>query len=194
MSFGFGFGFGAAFNLLRYGRSGGLLPKIHGPVLRSPFAVRGRFSIVNEEVCRMHRAIQIGFSLRLLSLAVVAMCAAPLAVQAQQAASMPNMSSTAEAQSAPAGGQTATGDSTAGFKAADERMMKAMEGSAYTGNADADFVSHMIAHHQGAVDMAQVELKYGKDPQLKRLANNIVESQRREIKFMKAWQEKHAKR
>ncbi|MDG0023639.1 DUF305 domain-containing protein [Trinickia sp. Y13] len=130
----------------------------------------------------------------LLWVAAAALYGAPLLAQAQQSASMPSMSSTAEAQSAPAGSQGATGDSTAAFKSADERMMKSMEGSAYTGHADEDFVSHMIPHHQGAVDMAQVELKYGKDPQLKRLAERIVASQRKEIQFMKAWQAKHAKR
>ncbi|MGN6666392.1 MAG: CopM family metallochaperone [Trinickia sp.] len=110
---------------------------------------------------------------------------------AQQGATMPKASSTAEAQSAPASGKTAAGDSTAAYKAVDERMMNDMQGAAYTGNADDDFVSHMIPHHQGAVDMAQVEVKYGKDPQLKRLAQQIIASQRREIDFMKKWQEKH---
>lgn len=140
----------------------------------------------------MHRANKTGFSLPVLTLAVAALTSAPPAVHAQQGASMPSMSSTAEAQSAPASGKGPTGDSTAAFKAADERMMKGMQGSAYTGNADEDFVSHMIPHHQGAVDMAEVEVKYGKDPQLKRLARRIIDSQRREIKFMKSWQEKHA--
>jgi len=147
--------------------------------------------IVNEEVLRMHRANKVGSSLLSLAAAAALGCA-PVVAHAQHAVPMP--SSSAEAQSAPAGGQGATGDSTAAFKSADERMMKAMQGSAYTGHADEDFVSHMIPHHQGAVDMAQVELKYGKDPQLKRLAQNIVTSQRKEIQFMKTWQAKHAKR
>lgn len=139
----------------------------------------------------MHRANKISLSFPFLALAVAALTSAPLAVHAQQGASMPSMSSTAEAQSAPASGKGATGDSTAAFKAADERMMKGMQGSAYTGHADEDFVSHMIPHHQGAVDMAEVEVKYGQDPQLKRLATRIIDSQRREIQFMKTWQEKH---
>lgn len=133
----------------------------------------------------------------LLCAAAAALCSAPLSVLAQHAASMPgmsNMSSTAEAQSAPASGQTASGDSTAAFKAADERMMQGMQGTAYTGNADEDFVAHMTPHHQGAVEMAEVELKYGKDPQLKRLARNIISSQRKEIEFMKQWQAKHGSR
>jgi uncharacterized protein (DUF305 family) len=62
-----------------------------------------------------------------------------------------------------------------------------------TGDADRDFVAMMIPHHQGAVDMAKVELMYGKDPALKRLATQIVRSQDKELRFMKAWQAKHAK-
>ena len=139
----------------------------------------------------MHRTNKIGFSLLSLAAAAALGCA-PVAAHAQQAASMP--SSSAEAQSAPAGSQGTAGDSTAAFKSADERMMKNMQGSTYTGNADEDFVSHMIPHHQGAVDMAEVELKYGKDPQLKRLAKQIVSSQKKEIAFMKQWQTKHGNR
>jgi len=129
-----------------------------------------------------------------LLMATVALGAAPLPALAQQGASMASPSSAAEAQSAPAGSQGAGGDSTAAFKAADKHMMDSMQGQAYTGNADEDFVSHMIPHHQGAVDMAEVEAKYGKDPQLKRLAARIIASQRREIDFMKSWQTKHGHR
>jgi len=137
----------------------------------------------------MHRANEVGSLLVLC--AAVALGSGVTVAYAQQGTLTPNPSSTAEAQSAPASGKTATGDSTAAFKAADERMMNDMQGAAYTGNADDDFVSHMIPHHQGAVDMAETELKYGKDPQLKRLAQRIVTSQRQEIDFMKKWQAKH---
>jgi uncharacterized protein (DUF305 family) len=126
--------------------------------------------------------------------AAAALGAAPLSALAQTRASMASPSSAAEAESAPAGGQDAGGDSTAAFKAADKHMMDSMQGQAYTGNADDDFVSHMIAHHQGAVDMAEAEAKYGKDPQLKALAARIIKSQRREIDFMKSWQAKHGHR
>ncbi|MGF6923159.1 uncharacterized protein (DUF305 family) [Paraburkholderia sp. 40] len=61
----------------------------------------------------------------------------------------------------------------------------------YTGDTDKDFVSHMIPHHQGAVAMAEVELKQGKDPEMKRLAANIVKAQDEEIAYMKKWQAKH---
>ncbi|MEW9584849.1 DUF305 domain-containing protein [Paraburkholderia sp. DGU8] len=85
----------------------------------------------------------------------------------------------------------AAAESTRAFKAADDKMMRDMSAPEYTGDADKDFVAHMIPHHQGAIDMAQVELKYGKDPQLKRLAQNIIKAQHDEIAFMHRWQAKH---
>ncbi len=81
--------------------------------------------------------------------------------------------------------------STPAFKAADQKMMQKMQAPAYTGDADKDFVAHMIPHHQGAIDMAEVELKYGKDPEMKKLARSIVKAQKEEIALMQRWQAKH---
>jgi uncharacterized protein (DUF305 family) len=66
------------------------------------------------------------------------------------------------------------------FKSADDRMMQGMM-APRTGNADQDFVASMIPHHQGAIDMAKVELQYGKDPMLRKLAEGIVAAQEKEI-------------
>ncbi|MDB5848285.1 MAG: hypothetical protein JWP29_2037 [Rhodoferax sp.] len=77
--------------------------------------------------------------------------------------------------------------STKAFQQSDEKMMKDMA-VAYTGDADRDFVAHMIPHHQGAVAMAEVQLKYGKDPELRKMAEEIVKAQQTEIAFMKTWQ------
>ena len=81
--------------------------------------------------------------------------------------------------------------STPAFKAADQKMMQQMQAPAYTGDADKDFVAHMIPHHQGAIDMAEVELKYGKDPEMKKLARSIVKAQKEENALMQRWQAKH---
>src|SRR6202043_1340640 len=76
------------------------------------------------------------------------------------------------------------------FMEAKEKMHQAMNTS-MTGDADRDFVDGMIAHHQGAIDMARVELKYGKDPKLKKLAQDIIAAQEKKIRFMNAWREQH---
>jgi uncharacterized protein (DUF305 family) len=68
--------------------------------------------------------------------------------------------------------------------AAAARMHKDMD-VPFTGNADNDFARMMIAHHQGAIDMAVAELRYGKDKQLKRLAQQIVVDQQQEIAVMR---------
>ena len=87
------------------------------------------------------------------------------------------------------------GDSGAASQAFNAAMMKMDQDMdiTYTGDADKDFVAGMIPHHQGAVDMAKVELKYGKDPSLRKLARNIIASQERQIVTMKKWQEQHRK-
>lgn len=61
-------------------------------------------------------------------------------------------------------------------------------------DADVAFVCGMIPHHQGAVDMAKVQLKYGDDPQAKKMAEKTIREQEQEIKEMTSWLEKHAKK
>jgi uncharacterized protein (DUF305 family) len=76
--------------------------------------------------------------------------------------------------------------STRDFQAADAAMMKAMQ-IPYTGNPDIDFRAHMIPHHQGAIAMAEVALKYAADESTRVLARQIIADQTREMAEMRAW-------
>jgi len=53
-----------------------------------------------------------------------------------------------------------------------------------SGDVDADFVAMMIPHHQGAIEMARAELRYGRNEQLKRMAQEIIVTQLQEIAAM----------
>jgi hypothetical protein len=64
------------------------------------------------------------------------------------------------------------------------RMHEGME-IAPTGDIDRDFMRMMIPHHQGAIDMARVLLKYGRDEKLRRLAQSIIVEQGQEIAYMR---------
>lgn len=78
--------------------------------------------------------------------------------------------------------------STKGFKSA---MMKAMQAAPkFTGDADVDFMKHMRAHHQAAIDMANVVLANGKDADTKKLAQEIITAQQKEIATIDAWLKK----
>jgi len=60
-----------------------------------------------------------------------------------------------------------------------------------TGDADQDFARMMAAHHQGAIDMARVELQYGKDPDLKAMAQKVIDDQTKEIQELQDWLKQH---
>ena len=65
-----------------------------------------------------------------------------------------------------------------------DRMDSAMMAAKPTNDPDRDFAAMMIPHHQGAIDMAKVELIYGRDPVLRRLAEGIIVEQQQEIELM----------
>jgi uncharacterized protein (DUF305 family) len=78
----------------------------------------------------------------------------------------------------------------AALQAASVKMHRAMA-IEYTGDADVDFVRSMIPHHQGAIDMAEVELKHGTDPEMRKMAQDIIAAQEKEIATMKGWLAAH---
>lgn len=87
------------------------------------------------------------------------------------------------------------GETSASTKAYEDANARMHEGMAieYSGDADIDFVRGMIAHHQGAIDMAKVVIEHGKDAEIRTLAEEIIKAQESEIAMMKTWLEKHDK-
>jgi uncharacterized protein (DUF305 family) len=72
-----------------------------------------------------------------------------------------------------------------------EKMHVGMGAIEPSGNSDVDFVRLMLPHHQAAIDMAKAELTHGKDPQMRRLAQEIITDQQSEIDLMRLWLKQH---
>jgi uncharacterized protein (DUF305 family) len=72
-----------------------------------------------------------------------------------------------------------------------EKMDAAMASVKPSGDGDVDFVRLMLPHHQAAIEMAKSQLLYGKDPQMRRLAQEIITEQESEIQLMQLWLKRH---
>lgn len=77
------------------------------------------------------------------------------------------------------------------YQAANDKMHADMA-VAFTGNADVDFARAMIPHHEGAVAMARIALEHGRDPEIRRVAEDVVKAQEAEIAMMRNWLARNA--
>jgi hypothetical protein len=121
----------------------------------------------------MQRLLKPGLGAAIFGLRLVVAFAAPPLAFAHEAHSPAQHAATSE-----------EGAFLAENEAAMNKMMSAMEAKP-TGDIDRDFVAMMAPHHQGAIDMAVLELRYGKNEQLRRIAQEIIVSQMQEIAAMK---------
>jgi len=82
-------------------------------------------------------------------------------------------------------------DASKAYLEAMDKMHGPMMEGARAPDADVAFIKGMIPHHQGAIDMARIVMRYGKDEQTRKLANDVIREQEREIAEMQAWLKKH---
>jgi len=71
-------------------------------------------------------------------------------------------------------------------------MDRSMKAAPMTGDVDHDFAAMMIPHHEGAIEMAKAELLFGKDPTMRRMAEEIMVDQKSEIDAMNLWLSRQA--
>ena len=125
-------------------------------------------------------------------LCVLALFAVPSAVPGQSPATPPDK---AAAPAAPGGAHKGMdmgkgmgmGAGEGDMRSAMMAGMKSMDSMKMTGDTDRDFASMMKIHHQGAIEMAQMELKNGKDAKMRAMAKRIIDAQQKEIKEIDRW-------
>ena len=105
-----------------------------------------------------------------------------LAQESHSGHDMSAMATSEGASSAPA---------TKGYTEAMDKMHETMGKIEYTGDPDVDFALGMIPHHQAAIDMARVQLEYGKDPEIRKLSEDVIKAQEAEIKQLNEWLAAH---
>jgi uncharacterized protein (DUF305 family) len=138
---------------------------------------------------RIVRSIN-GATMNRISASIAALVTLAGAALAQQTTPMPEMDKKGmdmdQGMMKPIPGEPS---STAGYKTAMMKMMMNMP--KFTGDADIDFMKQMRPHHQAAIDMAQIVLKDGKNPETKKLATAIIAAQKKEIMTIDTWLKKN---
>ncbi len=115
--------------------------------------------------------------------------AAPPAGSMHDGMQMPPTMHGAPGATAAAGWKGDQGPASKAYAEANARMHAEMD-IEFSGDADRDFARGMIAHHNGAIAMAKILVEYGKDPELRKLAGEVIEAQSAEIEFLQDWLEK----
>lgn len=83
-----------------------------------------------------------------------------------------------------------SGSGTAQMDESMQKMHDKMMGQSKTGDPDVDFARMMLTHHQGAIEMSKAELKNGKDPEMKKMAEKAIKEQEKDIQKLRAWLKK----
>ncbi len=89
------------------------------------------------------------------------------------------------------GDKTSANSDWSELQASMAKMHLGMASVKESGDSDQDFVRLMLPHHQAAIDMAKIQLLFGKDPQMRRLAQEIITDQQSEIELMQLWLKQH---
>ncbi|EHF4998471.1 TPA: DUF305 domain-containing protein [Enterobacter asburiae] len=114
------------------------------------------------------------------SLFVILMLSLPAISAEHSEMKMSDISSSASASSS---SSSSSQEYMSGMKGMHDKMMAAVKES----DPDKAFAKGMVAHHEGAIAMAETELKYGKDPEMRKLAQDIIKAQKGEIEQMNTW-------
>lgn len=128
-------------------------------------------------------------------LAIVGLVCAPVVANAHHQAGHPHaigMQIAQAHQHAPSASAATASPADKAMQDANAKMHHDMDIKP-SGDIDTDFIRGMIPHHQGAIDMAKVVMTYGKDPEVRKLAEAIVKAQEGEIAWMQEWLKKNGK-